>query len=64
MVKTKDKACKVCKVIYEGDRCPKCESKEFTDSYKGKIYILDCEKSEIAKKINLNSNGKFAIKTR
>ena len=64
MAKIKDRACKICKTIYEGDKCPHCDSKESTDSYKGKIYILNHEKSEIAKKINLSSNGKFAVKTR
>ena len=64
MPKIKDKACKICKTIYEGDKCPKCGSKEFTDTYKGKIYVMDAEKSEIAKKMGLNSKGKFAIKTR
>jgi len=64
MAKIKDKACKICKTIYEGDKCTKCDSKESTDSYKGKIYVLNNEKSEIAKNINLKSNGKFAIKTR
>ncbi len=64
MAKIKDKACKICKTIYEGDKCPKCDSKEFTDSYKGKIYVLNSEKSEIAKNIGINSKGKFAIKTR
>ncbi len=64
MAKSKDKACKICKAIYEGDKCPNCGSKEFTDSYKGKIFVLNHEKSEIAKNINLNSNGEFAIKTR
>ncbi len=64
MAKVKDKACKICKTIYEGDKCPKCGSKESTDSYKGKIFVLNHEKSEIAKNINLNSNGEFAAKTR
>lgn len=64
MAKIKDKACKICKTIYEGDKCPNCGSKEFTDSYKGKIYVLNEEKSEIAKNIGISSKGKFAIKTR
>ena len=64
MPKVKDKACRICKTIYYGDKCPKCGSKEFTDSYKGKIFVLNHEKSEIAKKVNLNSDGEFAIKTR
>lgn len=62
---TKNKACKICKTVYEeGDKCPNCESKEFTDSYKGRIVVLDANKSEIANKINIKSNGNFAIKTR
>ena len=61
----KDKACKICKTIYEeGEKCPSCESKEYTDSYKGRIYVVNPEKSEIAEKLNIKSEGNFAIKTR
>ncbi len=59
----KEKACKICKTIYEeGNKCPNCGAKEFTESFKGKIYIADPEKSEIAKKLNIKSKGEFAIK--
>lgn len=61
----KQKACKICKIIYEtGDKCPKCGSKESTESFKGRMVVLDPEKSEIAKKLNLKDKGNFAIKTR
>ena len=60
----KEKACKLCNMIFEGEKCPHCGSKEFTESFKGKIAILDPEKSEIAKKINIKEKGMFAIKTR
>lgn len=60
----KEKACKICNTIFEGDKCPKCESKESTESFKGRIIVLNPEKSEIATKINLRSKGNFAIKTR
>jgi len=61
----KDKACKICKTIYEeGEKCPNCESKEYTDSYKGRIHVVNPEKSEIAQKLNITSEGNFAIKTR
>ena len=60
----KEKACKICNTIFEGDKCPKCESKESTESFKGRIVVLNPEKSEIAQKINLKSKGNFAIKTR
>lgn len=65
MTKAKEKACKVCKKIYEeGDKCPFCESKEFTEGFKGKVIITDAERSEIAKKLNITKKGSFAIKTR
>ena len=65
MAKAKEKACKLCKVIYEGkDKCPKCESKEFSETFKGKIIVTDAEKSEVAKKLKIKENGTFAIKTR
>ena len=61
---TKPKACKICNAIYEGDQCPKCESKESTEGFKGRIILLNPEKSEIAQKLNLKDKGNFAIKTK
>ena len=56
--------CKICNRIYEGEKCPNCDSKESTESFKGKIVVLDPEKSEIAQKLNIKEKGNFAIKTR
>jgi len=61
---TKQKACKICNTIHENEKCPKCDSKEFTDTFKGRIIILNPEKSEIAKKLKLKDKGNFAIKTK
>lgn len=60
----KQKACKICKRIYEEEKCPNCGAKESTDSFKGRIIVFDSEKSEIAQKLNIKSKGNFAIKTR
>ncbi len=61
----KQKACKICSTIYEtGDKCPNCGAKEFTENFKGRIVLLNPEKSEIAKKLKLHKKGNFAIKTR
>lgn len=61
----KAKACKICKKIYEtGDKCPKCDSKELTESFKGRVVISNPEKSEIAQKLNIKEKGNYAIKTR
>jgi RNA polymerase subunit RPABC4/transcription elongation factor Spt4 len=37
---------------------------EFSDSWKGRTFILHPEQSEIAQKLNLKKAGEFAIKTR
>ena len=61
----KEKACKVCSTIYEDEtKCPKCDSKESIEGFKGRIVVIDPEKSEIAQKLNLKEKGNFAIKTR
>jgi len=60
----KPRACKICKTIHEEDKCPNCDSKEHTEGFKGRIVVMNPEKSEIAKKLNISAKGNFAIKTR
>jgi len=61
----KDKACKICNTIFEGkEKCPSCGSRESTDTFKGRLVVIDPEKSEIAQKLKLKSKGNFAIKTK
>ena len=60
----KQKGCKICKTIYEGEKCTHCDSKEGTEGFKGRIVVVDAEKSEIAKELNIKEKGNFAIKVR
>ena len=61
----KAKACRICNKIYESeDKCPVCGSKESTDTFKGRIVVIDPEKSELAKKLKIKNKGNYAIKTR
>jgi len=62
----KPRACKQCKTIYEGDKCPKCgaNSSNSTESWKGKVAILNPEQSEIAGKLKISEKGTYAIKTK
>ena len=60
----KEKACKNCRTIFEGQKCAACGSVEFTESFKGKIVVLNPEQSEIAQKLKLNGKGTFAIRLR
>ena len=62
---SKQKACKIRNTIYdEGEKCPKCGSRESTDSFKGRVVVMNPEKSEIAQRLNIKEKGNFAIKTR
>ncbi|HLC78103.1 MAG TPA: transcription elongation factor subunit Spt4 [Candidatus Nanoarchaeia archaeon] len=59
------KACKICNRVYEtGDKCPDCGARESTDSFKGRIFLINSEKSDIAQKLKLKGKGNFAIKTK
>jgi len=58
----KEKACKNCKRIYEGDVCPVCDRRETSDSFKGKVEIVNPEKSEIGKQLKVIKKGLYAIR--
>ena len=58
------KVCKKCRIFVEGQECPLCHNSNFTETWKGRITILDAEKSEIAKKVGIDVKGEYAIKVR
>jgi RNA polymerase subunit RPABC4/transcription elongation factor Spt4 len=63
MVK-KSRACKKCRFIFEeGEKCPRCSSNSFTENWKGKIEIIDPEKSEVSQQIKLSEKGTYTIKS-
>ena len=57
------KACKHCSFITEEDVCPLCSNPTSKD-WQGYVIIIDHSKSEIAKRMGINVNGKFALKVR
>ena len=58
------KVCKHCRLFVEKDTCPVCKDNQFLDAWKGRLFVLDFSKSEIAKKLEIKANGEYAIKTR
>ena len=59
----KQKACKNCKTILSsGTKCPKCGCEELREGFKGKIFVINPEQSEIAQKLNLKEKGEYAIR--
>jgi RNA polymerase subunit RPABC4/transcription elongation factor Spt4 len=59
----KEKVCKNCKLIYEGDTCPNCGKKDTTDVFKGRVEIVNPEKSVVAKELKISKKGLYAIRT-
>jgi len=58
----KKKACKQCKFLHSGEECPNCKSGQFVLNWKGRIAVIDPNKSDIAKKIGVKQSGEYAIK--
>jgi len=58
------KVCRKCKIFVEKEICPICQGNQFSTSWKGRITILNAEKSEIAKKLEIKKEGEYAIKIR
>lgn len=56
------KACKHCKSIVEGNKCPHCGSDDLAETFKGKVVILNPETSEISKSMKITKKGTYAIK--
>jgi DNA-directed RNA polymerase subunit E" len=57
------KACKHCSFITEEDTCPLCNNPTSRD-WQGYVIIVDHTRSEIAQRMGINVNGKFALKVR
>lgn len=58
------KACKKCLIFVQGNECPVCKGNSFSNSWQGRINIIDANKSEIGKKVGIEVKGEYAIKVR
>ena len=59
----KEKACRACHKLSEDVKeCPVCKGKEFTTFWSGFVLFLQPEKSEVAKKMDIQGMGKYALR--
>jgi len=58
------KVCKDCKVFVKGSECPICKKNQFSESWTGRINVVDVNKSEIAQKIGIKVKGEYVLKVR
>ncbi len=61
-----EKACKNCHLITRKDKsmCPKCKTHTLSDDFSGEVIILDPLNSKIARYMNINIKGKYALRVR
>jgi DNA-directed RNA polymerase subunit E" len=59
-----DYACKKCNRIVSKKECPYCQDAMTSKNWKGMAIILNSTKSAIAKKLNIESNGVYALRVR
>jgi len=52
--------CRNCRRFTTEKICPSCKSTNLSTSWKGMVIILDT-KSEVAKALNINEAGKYAL---
>jgi DNA-directed RNA polymerase subunit E" len=57
------RACKGCMRVVDEDKCPVCHSST-TQYWSGYLAVIDPEKSQIAKKMDIKTPGQYAIKVR
>jgi DNA-directed RNA polymerase subunit E" len=58
-----DKVCRLCNRLIKGNRCPECKSTNVSDDWSGLVIVLDTN-SQIAKRINVKKNGRYALTVR
>jgi len=55
------KACKSCNRISDSSTCPNCSSTDLSTRYQGMIIIIDPNKSDLAKKMQVSLPGEYAL---
>lgn len=59
-------ACRNCHKILEADKtvCPECQGTVLTSEWSGYLVIIDARHSDVAQKMNIEYNGRYALKVR
>jgi DNA-directed RNA polymerase subunit E" len=58
------KACRNCSFLTDAETCPNCGGASLSEDWTGYVWVLDPQDSEIAKKLNITKQGRYALKVR
>lgn len=60
-----ERACRNChKIMESGNAVCKCGSNSISKDWSGYVVIIDAKSSEIAKKLEIKKEGRYALKVR
>jgi len=59
-----DRACRNCRLISERSVCPNCKSSDLSEDFSGLVIILNPADSAIAKIMNIETKGRYAVRIR
>ncbi len=59
-----EQVCRECHRIINGQTCAICGSSNLSSDWSGMVIIIDPERSEIAKKMDVKVADKYALKVR
>lgn len=57
------KACRTCRLIMDKklNVCPNCKTQDLSYRFRGQVWIIDPENSEIAKALKFDKPGHYAL---
>jgi len=56
--------CRDCHRVVEGESCAVCGSSNLSTDWSGYLVIIDPERSEVARRMNIKLAGRYALKVR
>jgi len=62
--KKQGKVCRGCHRVVDGETCVVCGTTNLSDDWAGYLVIIDPEHSDVAKKMNISLQGRYALKVR
>ena len=58
------RGCRECHRVVDGGSCVICGTTNLSEDWAGYVVIIDPERSDIAKKMNITMAGRYALKVR
>lgn len=62
--KKQGRVCRDCHRVVDGEACVVCGTANLSEDWAGYLVIIDPERSDVAKKMNIKLQGRYALKVR